>query len=53
MARLPGINYGSPVPSMGRQDPMEPVRVARSQAAAAQAIAGVAAAASNAYEAVK
>ena len=38
MAKLPGISYGTAVPSMGRQDPFGPVRVANAQAAAARAV---------------
>jgi hypothetical protein len=38
MAKLPGINYGAPVPSLGREDPMGPIRLAKIQTNAASAI---------------
>lgn len=47
MARLPGINYTAGVPSLGRTDPMAPVRVANVQARALATIGNVTAKVAN------
>lgn len=41
MAKLPGINYSASVPSMGREDPYGPLRVANAEAAALAKVGGV------------
>lgn len=41
MAKLPGINYGAGVPSLGREDPMGPVRAANAEARALAKIGSV------------
>ena len=43
MARLPGINYSTPVQSLGRQDIYGPIRVANAEAATLAKVSGLAA----------
>jgi hypothetical protein len=53
MARLPGINYGAAVPSLGRGDVRGPLRVAAAQSAAAASIGRAAGVIGDAYKGIK
>lgn len=53
MAKLPGIKYGAKVPSLGREDIMGPIRLAQTQAAAAQSIGNAVGVIGDVYRGIK